>query len=188
MASALAKEKISDAAVKKATGCTWERWYKALDQFGARKLDHKGIVALAGKLSPRMNGWWQQMVTVSYEQARGLRQKHEKPEGFEVSASKTVAVPLVKLYRAWTDARLRRRWLGAARFTVSKATPNRSMRIRWGDGSSRVNVMFYAKGAAKSQVAVQHGHLPSAAAGKKTQAFWKARLEKLPATLGAAAK
>lgn len=178
------KEKISDAAVKKATGCTWERWYKALDDFGARKLDHRGIVALVGKLSPRTSGWWQQMVTVSYEQARGLRQKHQKPEGFEVSASKTVAAPLAKLYRAWTDAALRRRWLGAARFHVRKATSNKSMRITWAD-DSRVSVNFYAKGAGKSQVAVQHGHLPSAAAGKKMQAWWRAQLEKLPRAVGA---
>ena len=41
--------------------------------------------------------WWCQMVTVGYEQERGLREKHQKPDGYSVSASKTVAVP-VKQY------------------------------------------------------------------------------------------
>ena len=35
-------------------------------------------------------GWWSQMVTVGYEQARGLRVKHQKKSGFEISATRTI--------------------------------------------------------------------------------------------------
>ena len=181
--SALAKEKIGDAAVQARTGKTWAEWYKALDAAGASKSDHKGIVALVRKVEPRVGPWWQQMVTVAYERARGKRQTHQRPEGFEVSASKTIAAPLASLYRAWTDPKLSKRWLPDANFAISKATPNKSVRIAWGDGNSRVDVMFYPKGAQKNQVSVQHRRLENAAAAKRTQSYWKGQLEKLAALL-----
>src|SRR6266581_3859616 len=34
---------MSDASIKAKTGCTWERWVKALDQFGADKQSHRDI-------------------------------------------------------------------------------------------------------------------------------------------------
>src|SRR5215216_1067500 len=37
---------ISDAAIKEATGCTWELWVPALDQMGASQLSHREIAAL----------------------------------------------------------------------------------------------------------------------------------------------
>ena len=53
------------------------------------------------------------MVTVGYEQARGLRKKHQRPEGFQVSASRTVAVPIAVAFaaiaavaRAWMERRI----------------------------------------------------------------------------------
>jgi|GEM_PF-4858550 len=38
------------------------------------------------------------MVAVGYEQARGLRQKNQSAQGFQVTSSKTVAVPVARLY------------------------------------------------------------------------------------------
>ncbi len=78
---------IGDEAVIAATGQRWEAWFDQLDQAGARELDHKGIVALLGNFEG-VSPWWQQMVTVTYEQARGLRQKHEMADGYEISRSK----------------------------------------------------------------------------------------------------
>lgn len=181
MGSRRAKQRISEEAVKRATGCTWDRWYTALDRLGARRLDHKGIVALVGRLAPRVSGWWRQMVAVSYEQARGLRQKHQKPEGFEVSVSKTIPVSADKLYRAWTDPRLLRRWFRGEKFQVTTATRNKSLRSRWGTGGTRMEVMLYPKGKAKTAVVVQHSRLPGAAAAAKMKAYWKRQLEKLAA-------
>jgi hypothetical protein len=43
--------------------------------------------------------------------------------------------------------------------------------------------MLYPKPGGKCQVSVQHDRLPSASAAEKMKKFWKARLQKLGATL-----
>ena len=123
------------------------------------------------------------MVTVGYEQARGLRQKHEKPNGYEISGSKTIEVPVTKAFAAWEDEKLRRKWLKDAGFTIRKATPQKSMRITWVDGKTSVEVNFYAKGEAKSQVAVQHSKLADARQAKRMKKYWGEQLEKLKEVL-----
>ncbi len=169
---------ISDAAVQARTGKGWAEWFRLLDAAGAAELSH---AAIARHLSEACGcpDWWSQMVTVGYEQTRGLRQKHQTPGGFQASASKTVAVPVSVLYAAWSDSRRRRGWLPDADFTVRKATPDRSLRITWVDGSTSVEVMFYAKGADKSQVTVQHSKLPDADAVARQKAYWAAALGRL---------
>jgi uncharacterized protein YndB with AHSA1/START domain len=137
--------------------------------------------AIAAHLHDKLGcpGWWSQMIAVGYEQARGLRVKHQKCDGdFSASASKTIAVPLTPLFTAWTDAKVRRRWLPAAKFTVSTATANKSIRMVWGDGT-RVEVNFLAKGAAKSQVAVEQKKLAGVEAVAQVKEHWKAALERL---------
>jgi len=84
---------MSDAAVKAKTGKDWAAWFKLLDAAGARSLEHRAIVTLLSK-THGVPGWWRQMVAVEYERARGLRQVHQKSDGFSVSASKTLAVAL----------------------------------------------------------------------------------------------
>lgn len=181
MKSTLAKERIGDAAVSGRTGKTWSEWFLILDRAGAEAMEHKATVALLTKHG--LDGWWAQMVTVGYEQERGKRQKHEKPEGFQVSGSKTVTVSVASLYRAWTDANARKRWLANPSFSVSKATRNKSLRIKWNQGTSRVDVNFYAKGTGKSQVTVQHGRLPNASAAERMKVYWREYLGRLKALL-----
>jgi hypothetical protein len=62
---------------------------------------------------------------------------------------------------------------------IRKATPEKSMRITWSDGKTRVSVNFYAKGEAKSQVALEHEKLPDAKAVAKMKTSWAAALERL---------
>jgi len=174
---------IGDAAVKRATGKTWAQWFALLDRDGAGNKDHKGIVSCVGRRRPSLGGWWQQTVAVAYEQASGLRKPHETPRGFQVSGSKVVGVPLGELYRAWSDVRARRRWLDDPVFTVRKSTAKKSMRITWADGETSVEANFYAKGAGKSQVAVQHNKLKSAAAAVRTKRYWATQLARLKAVL-----
>jgi uncharacterized protein YndB with AHSA1/START domain len=171
---------MSDAAVQAKTGRTWPEWFKLLDAEGARQMSHKEIVAV---LRDRhgVGPWWQQMVTVTYEQARGLRAKHEVAGGFQVSASRTVAAPVAAVFAAWKDARGRKRWLPGS-FTIRSETPDKSLRFAWPDGG-RVEVSFYPKGEAKTQVTVQHSRLPDAAAADERKAFWGQVLEALKARL-----
>ena len=169
---------ISSDAVQAKTGKGWAEWFKLLDKAGAVEMNHTAIAAhLHDKLG--CSGWWSQMIAVGYEQERGLRVKFQKCDGdFSGSASKTVAVPLADLYAAWTDAKLRRRWLPGAKFTVTTATPNKSIRMVWDDGT-RVEANFLAKGTGKSQVAVEHRKLADVDAVAKAKEFWKAALERL---------
>ncbi len=172
---------MSDAAVQAKTGKNWRQWFEILDAAGARKMDHKGIVAvLNGRY--KVGPWWGQMVAVSYEQAWGLREKHQKPGGYEISVSKTVATPLQDLFGAWADEGLRRTWLSDSAFEVRKATPRKSMRITWIDGATHLDVNFNAKGDAKSQVVVQHGKLADAKAAERMKGYWSQALERLKAT------
>ena len=174
--------KVSDDAVQKATGKAWPQWFALLDKAGCATMSHKEIVAVVGK--HYSGGWWGQMVTVGYEQARGLRQKHQKTGGYSISGSKTIEAPLTHLYAAWADDAVRRVWLGPyAAFTVRKSTPGKSMRITWIDGASHVDANFYAKGPGKSLVQVEHGKLRSATEAKKWKQYWGRTLDKLKLTL-----
>jgi hypothetical protein len=49
------------------------------------------------------------------------------------------------------------------------------MRVTWSDGTS-VEIYFVSKGAAKSQLAVQHRKLPDRAAVDRMRAYWTERL------------
>jgi len=175
--------RMSDAAVEAKTGKVWAGWFKILDAAGARNLSHKQIAAYLYD-EHKVPGWWAQMVAVTYEQAHGMRAKHEQPEGdFEISVSETIYAPVAKAFAAWEDAKLRRKWLKDAGFTIRKATPHKSMRITWVDGKTSVEVNFYSMGEAKSQVAVQHSKLADARQAERMKKYWGEQLEKLKEVL-----
>ena len=172
------KPRMSDEAVHAKTGRTWEDWVATLDRAGAENLTHPQIVAhLKGE--HRLTDWWCQTVAVTYEQAKGLRGKHEKPSGYEIGVSKTIAAPLSRLFRAWEDRKIRDKWLEDPGFVIRKATPGKSMRITWVDGKTSVDAGFYAKGDGKSQISVQHGRLESAREAARLKTYWSAQLGKL---------
>ncbi|MBI1854231.1 MAG: hypothetical protein HYR85_28160 [Planctomycetes bacterium] len=169
---------LSDAAVFAKTGKHWEEWFALLDKAGAKKMNHSAIAAhLHDDLG--CPGWWSQMVTVGYERERGLRVKHQTATGFTVNGSKTVGVPLATLWRAWTDAKKRAKWLRDPGFVVRKQTAERSMRITWVDGETNVDVLFTAKGAAKSQVNVEHAKLADIKAVERMKKYWGDNLDSL---------
>lgn len=170
--------RMSDEAVHARTGKTWAEWLGTLDRAGAANLTHPQIVAhLKGEHS--LTDWWCQAVAVTYEQATGRRDKHEKPSGYEIGVSKTIAAPLSRLFRAWEDRRIRDKWLEDPGFVIRKATPGKSMRITWVDGTTSVDAGFYAKGDGKSQISVQHGRLASAREAARLKVYWAAQLGKL---------
>ena len=174
--------RMSDAAVKAKTGKTWSQWFTILDEAGAEKMSHKQIVAFLSA-GYRVGSWWQQMVTVTYEQARGMREKHENTEGYQVSVSRTLSAPVATVYRAWHDARSRNRWLGEKGITIRKATPEKSIRITWVDGRTSIEVNFYSKGEDKSQVVVQHSKLPNAKEASARKEYWSEKLDALKSVL-----
>ena len=173
---------VGDDAVRDATGRGWDEWFRRLDSAGAKEMEHG---AIARHLSEKegVPDWWCQMVTVGYEQARGLRQKHQRPDGFSVSASRTLGVPIERAYDAFVDATTRNRWLPDAAFTIRRATPPKSLRITWIDGATHLDVDLHPKEGGRSQVSVQHSKLPDADAAARMKAYWGQALDRLRETL-----
>lgn len=169
---------MSDQAVRAKTGKTWRQWCRALDAIGAVDLPHREIAAHL-RTTHELPPWWAQTVTVGYERIRGLRDVGQRRGGaYEINKSKTMPVPVSALYRAFSVARTRSRWLPDVAVTVQKAAPGKSWRITWPDGT-RVEAAFSAKGQAKSQVVVQHTGLPTRKDAESMKTFWAGRLEAL---------
>ena len=122
-------------------------------------------------------------MTITYERARGLRAVGEGPDGFTVTASKTVAVPVDRLYEAFVDESLRERWLPDGELRERTASKPRSARFDWGDGETRVNVGFTAKGEAKSALALGHERLADAEEAERMKAYWRDRVTALKEVL-----
>ena len=169
---------MSDDAVQAKTGKNWSQWFAILDKAGAQDMSHQEIVKLLNSKYD-VGPWWQQMVTVTYEQARGLRQKHEKPGGYEISVSRTVNAPLASVYKKVANEKSRSLWLTEDEVTIKKSTPNKSMRMTWKDGKTCLQVSFLGKGDGKSQVVVQHSKLADPRAAAKMKSYWGKALDRL---------
>jgi uncharacterized protein YndB with AHSA1/START domain len=168
----------SDEALKAKTGRPWDEWFALLDEAGALEMEHPEIARYLSE-QHGVPGWWCQKITGGYEQERKGRLKHQMPDGYQVGASKTVQAPLAELYAAWNDETRRHRWLAEPGLQVRKATPEKSLRIAWIDGKSRVDVLFIAKGERRSQVNLQHSKLAEAGVAEQMKAYWAEAMERL---------
>jgi hypothetical protein len=169
---------ISDAAVHAKTGKTWAQWCVALDKAGAKKMSHKEIAAYVHD-ELHCPPWWSQMVTVGYEQKRGLRAKYQTPQGYQTSASKTLNATAAAVFQAWVDDKIRHRWLPKAPLLITKATPYKSVRIRWDGGKSSADVGLFPKGNTKCQVAIGHIRLKDARESARMKKYWAEALARL---------
>jgi len=181
MASTKQSARIGDAAVKAKTGKVWNEWFKVLDAAGGKTMTHQQRVAFVNK-KHGVGPWWQQMVAVTYEQARGLRQVNEKPQGYEISVSRTIDASVAKTFKAWEDKRIRSRWLKEP-ITIRKATTNKSLRITWSDGKTSVQVNLYEKGVGKCQIVAQHSKLANQKSATKMKKVWSDALKLLRKTI-----
>jgi hypothetical protein len=169
---------MSDAVIKEKTGCTWQRWVKSLDAFGAEKMSHRDIAAMVNE-TWKVDGWWSQTVTVGYERIKGLRERGQRRDGtYEASKSRTFNVPVTTLFDAWANANVRKRWLDGAEVKVGTATAPKSMRLGWSDGTI-IAVGFIPKGQSKSSVAVQHSKLPDRETADRLKKYWSDQLDAL---------
>jgi hypothetical protein len=173
---------MSDDAVRAKTGKTWKEWFSVLDKAGAQKMAHRDIAELLYS-KHGVPPWWGQTVTVTYEQAKGLRDKHERPEGYQISVSRTLAAPLTTVYRSFAHEKTRMNWLGEDGLVVRKATANKSMRVTWNDGKTGLEINFYSKDPKKSQVVVQHNKLANATTAERMKKYWSRALDRLKAQI-----
>lgn len=174
--------RISVAKVQAATGRGWQEWFSLLDNWGAARKPHAEIARWLLRQNG-VNSWWSQTLTVGYEQARGLREPGQYADGFAVSASKTVAVPLKQLYAAFVDDMQRARWLPDADLRLRKPNPYKSARYDWEDGSTRLNVFFDSPAKGKSRIAIQHERLPDSDTAVEMKAWWRERVAALKTML-----
>ena len=160
-----ARRPYSDEVIRANTGRVWDEWFALLDAWGGAQRPHPEIARWLVE-EHGVGGWWAQGVTVAYEQARGLRDPGQRRGGlYEVNASKTVAVPVERLYEAFR--------------------PGRSIRANWEDGSTRLVIAFTARGETKSQLALTHERVPDAATADKFKAWWRERVAELKQVLEA---
>ena len=178
--TAPAEELQSDTKLREATGKGWDEWIAALDAWGARTKKHPQIARyLIDELG--VPGWWAQTVTVGYERATGLRLKHQQKDGFSITATKTVNVPVDELYFAFVDDVERKRWFEEASMSLRTETRTRvkGARFDWEDGSTRVVAWFEAKGPSKSTLSLAHEKLPDPDEAETMKLMWRERLVEL---------
>ncbi len=166
----------SDASIRERTGRGWEEWFDVLDDWGAADRTHREIARwVADQLGVEPLVWNAQAIAGGYERARLGRAVGQFDDGFRVSASKTVAVPVERLFDAFVQPRLRERWLPDATMRRRTATKPVRARFDWDGDGSRLHVTFDAKGDAKSTVTISHERLADAAERDRMKAYWKDR-------------
>lgn len=175
---------ITDKVVVAKTGATMEEWFRRLDGLGAQKLDSSAIYKLINGvegLAP-LGEWNLGLLSTSYQWSRGLRERGEKKDGFEIGVSKTINAPLSVIYQAVVKAASRRKWLPEA-IEITKETPDKSARAVWEDGKTRLSIDFYPKGDTKAQIVVQHLKIENGSAAATLKDMWTERLARLKSQL-----
>lgn len=167
---------VSDAAVLAKTGKSWAQWFAQLDRAGALEWDHKAIARHLADSYP-LGGWWSQMIAVTYEQARGLRDKHERSDGFSIQRERTIAAPADRI---WAEAKSLK-WLPEVkRSSIRRIREDRRLLVylNWPDGTE---VIFgvVPKGEGKSSIGLQQNRLPDRASAEQAKQFWAKRLDAL---------
>jgi len=175
----VAEPGVSEAAIRTGTGRGWDDWFRILDEWGATTKNHTDIARYVHG-EHEIDGWWAQSVTVGYERARGMRAPNQRPEGFEVSVSKTVPLPAIDAWRSFVEPGRRTRWLDLGlRMRTGTRTMGRSARFDVPAEGTRINVYLTPKDDRHTTVTVTHVRLADAADVAAHRAAWKGRLESL---------
>ncbi|HSQ59388.1 MAG TPA: SRPBCC family protein [Acidobacteriota bacterium] len=193
------EDRISDEAVRARTGKRWAQWFTALDRWGAAAKGHRATAAWLAK-ERGLTPWWSQTVTVRYELERGLRARHERSDGFEVSATRLVTKPPARVFDAITKPADLSKWFtrGArARLVVGGSYSNRDgdrgrflavarpkrLRMTWENPNhcpdTIVEFTVARAPSGKTQVRVTHERLASRKDATKMKEAWSWALDSL---------
>jgi uncharacterized protein YndB with AHSA1/START domain len=148
-------------------------------------------------------GWWQQVLTVNYERARGLRLLGEtKTAGFEFGISRTLAVAPERVWEALTTTPGVEYWAGegvhfalekgayyeqhGVRVEVRAVTPDIRVRV-WilKPGAPRRTVQMSVVPAAGGRCALRFHEegLPGIAARKRAERHWLGVMDEIESLL-----
>jgi hypothetical protein len=178
----VAEPGMSDAAMQRATGKSWDEWFALLDAWGGTTHNHTEIARHVAEICS-IEGWWAQNVTVGYERARGMRALHERPDGFTMNASKTFPVPVERLFVAIVDDGKRACWLDGIALRLRTSQLSRSARFDVLPGENRISVNFIAKGPDKASAQFQQERLADAEDVAHWKAIWQGQFAHLAAYL-----
>ncbi len=174
---------LSNRTAIKSTGHDLEYWFKILDAFGQTHGHTKAAEYLYAE--HQVPAWHGQMITVTWERRRGLRQENQSCTGtFQVSVSRAIAAPVSWIAGVINDAKSRKAWLKGASPALAKALDDAfsagksvemkkadyaRMRYKW--LSSVVELRVTGKGD-KSSIVADSSDLPDAdAVGVRREAF-----------------
>jgi hypothetical protein len=174
------EQAVGDEAVRERTGRTRAEWFALLDAAGATGWTHAATARWLGA-EHGVDAWWCQSITVSYEQARGMRAPGQRPDGtFETSSSVTLPVPVDVAWAWCTEPERRGAWLDEAAEPRGE-TLRRT--VRWTLDGRRVLVSTDAlpdsRAGARTRVTVTHRGLASAEEVAVHKEAWAARLRRL---------
>lgn len=169
---------MSPEAIKNGTGKDWDEWIRLLDEAGGASMTHTELAKYVLDTYP-ISPWWGQGVAIGYHTAKGIRPKGMTSDGFAANASKTLPIPLNRLWKLWADDDLRAQWLDPDLLTVSSASENRTFNARMNTDDSRISINFSAVGEGKSKFGLQNTRLANGEMIAERKAFWKAAIERL---------
>ncbi len=169
---------ISDAAVEKSTGKKWNEWFAIIDKEGSTSRSHKEIVTFL-KEHYSLSPWYQQMITVGYEQVRGKRKIHEMPDGFQISKTRTFPWGTSELRDTWLNEKMRRKWLEDSNIQITNTKGESSLRFIRGGDSSRYEVRFYPLEGTRTRLTVQQNKIPDARTAGEMKKYWERQLQNL---------
>lgn len=170
---------ISDSAIIKATGESWQTWLDRLTDMGAANLKHKDIAA---KLISdyKVPGWWAQSLTVRYEQVINRRKVGQDAKGeYSVSVSKSISGTMDDTMQWW----LKKVQTCPALMDGTVLTSSTTNTAKWRyyraalKDHSRIVVSIYEKSPTKSVIALQHEKLLSQKLAESWRTYWKSVLE-----------
>ncbi|MFC9937972.1 hypothetical protein [Nocardiopsis alba] len=170
------RDRLSDARVAEATGHGYDFWFALLDSREGTTLGHTRIAAHLVE-EHGLDGWWAPSITVAYEQERGLRLPGQKKDGFAISVSKTVNVPVERLFAAFADPEVRTRWLPTP---VEERTTKENRRFTADlPENTRMAAAFQTKGEHKSAVGIEHTRFTDADRAARWKGAWRSHLADL---------
>lgn len=195
--------KVSSDAVKKATGKDWEQWIRFIDRRGGDAMEHKAIVKLLARDGKIASGWWQQMVCVGYEHAKGRRVTGETADaGFQIGVQKAIPLGSDKLWDWLLSRDGLRVWLGSvaqleldpgATFTARKGPsgeirsvkPGQRLRLRWRPDKSsppstlQLTLSCPRNSKNRTTLRFHHEKLSSAQERERMRDHWKHVLDEI---------
>ena len=182
---------LSNKTSIKSTGYPLEHWFKVLDAFGKTHGHTKAAEYLYAE--HKVPAWHGQMITVTWERARGLRQENQSCTGtFQVSVSRAIGASVPWLVEFVNDAKTRGEWLktatpalrkaledafAAGKSMESKKADYARMRYKW--LSSVVELRVYGKPDGKCSIVADSAELPDADAVKVRREAFSDALDRL---------